>query len=284
MSRPRRSRRGAPHAGAEHGFTIIEVLVAMASGIVVIAALFAILEVSLHQTSRITDRIEATQLGRGAMADVTGEMGSACLAREFAPVLKESSAREVRFISGQSEKSLIEPAEVQEHRVSWSGKVSYNAVTKRYEDSPGALTDTTYQGTGGSWPNFTYSSTATSKRVLAQYVYAVAKAGSSSENPEYEGGPFSYYRYASKATTGSAEAASTLERQTVGETGLSAEEAAKTAAVGIAFITAPSDNYLKTSNLSGASGTDRPSEFTDQVTFAFATPAAEATIKDGPCQ
>ena len=43
----------------ERGFTLIEVMVAMVVGLIVIGALFAILEVSLKQNARITDRVQS---------------------------------------------------------------------------------------------------------------------------------------------------------------------------------------------------------------------------------
>ena len=79
---------------------------AMVVGIVVTGALFAILEVSLHQTSRITDRVQATQLGRTAMTKMVDELHSGCLAREFAPVQAGSGPKELRFATGFSEKTL----------------------------------------------------------------------------------------------------------------------------------------------------------------------------------
>lgn len=93
--------------GRNDGFTIIELLMAIMTGVVVTGALYAILEVSLHQTSRVTDTVQATQLGRIAMTDVVDELHSTCLARKFAPVQEKSTSKELIFINGTGEEALL---------------------------------------------------------------------------------------------------------------------------------------------------------------------------------
>jgi Tfp pilus assembly protein PilV len=68
------------------GFMLIETLVAIISATVVTGALFMILIVSLHQTSRITGRVQATELGRDTMTHIVDELHSACIAKEFVPI------------------------------------------------------------------------------------------------------------------------------------------------------------------------------------------------------
>ena len=78
-------------ARGEAGFTLIEVLVAAAASVVVVGAASAILVIALHQSSRISDRVQATQLGDIAMTKLVSELRSACLNEKFAPVQAESS-------------------------------------------------------------------------------------------------------------------------------------------------------------------------------------------------
>jgi prepilin-type N-terminal cleavage/methylation domain-containing protein len=243
----------------EAGFTLIELLVAITCGLIVTGALFAILEVSLQQTARITDRVQATQIGRATMTKMVDELHSACLAREFAPIQAKSGGKELRFIAGFSEKSVIEYPEVSEHRISWTGTYP----------GGGQLLDKTFKANGGTWPNkFTWESTATpaSGVILAENIYQ-----QSSTVPIFQ-----YYKYATTATTGGAETSSgALALETPPAEGFSATTAKGLAGVRVNFSAAPTDNNT-------AAG--RTSQFNSLVTLAFAAPAAEATIVDGPCQ
>ena len=111
----------ARRLGRNDGFTIIELLMAIMTGVVVTGALYAILEVSLRQTSRVTDRVQATQLGRIAMTNVVDELHSTCLARKFAPVQEKSTAKELIFINGTGEEALLSSSKVFKHKIYWGG-------------------------------------------------------------------------------------------------------------------------------------------------------------------
>ena len=259
------------HLRSEHGFTIVETLMAMICGLAVSAALFAVLEVSLHQTSLLTERAHGTQAGREAMALLTNEIGSACLAREFTPVQEKSSGTELRFISAYSEKPVIASSEVTEHRIVWSGKEG------------GPLVDESYKATGGTWPEFTFATEKPGKRLLAEHVWRIPTGEKGQYYPIFQ-----YYKYAGKATTGSAEAAQALEQLTYTESGSEAKGLGKAEAKSAASVLI----RLGASQLSGETALElkkvkesrRIAEFQDQMTFAFSAPAAEATVKSGPCQ
>jgi Tfp pilus assembly protein PilW len=250
------------HPRQQHGFTLIELLVSMLTSLVVAGALFAILEISLHQTSRITDRVQATQLGRTAMTKVIDELRSACLAREFAPVREQSSTNVLRFASGFSEKAVIEPSEAFEHEIVWSGVYP----------GAGTLVDKAYNAKSASaWPKFEYEVTASPVNGVrvAENIYAQARE--SKEVPIFQ-----YYKYSTKASLGGTEApTSTLTQIPLKAKETLGASAKSVAAVQVSFSQAPSDNNLALS---------RAAEFSNLVTFAFASPNSEATITDGPCQ
>jgi Tfp pilus assembly protein PilW len=237
-------------AGGEHGFTLIETLVAMISGVVVTGATFSILIVALHQTSRITDSVQATQLGRTTMTRVIDELHSACIARKFTPVQEGSSGIKLIFVNAYSKESVIKKTEAYEHEIEW------NSATEK-------LTDTVTPASSGEWPNFTFAATPT-KTVLGEHI---AKEGS---NPI-----FKYYEYGETYSSGSSAPVSTLTEMTIPTGGMKATEAANVAAVLVSFTTKPID---------GQTALSRAAEFSNQYTIAFGSPSSETTIVDGPCQ
>jgi Tfp pilus assembly protein PilW len=244
----------------EAGITLIELLVSIIGGVFVTGALFSLLVVSLHQTSRISDRVQATQSGRYAMTSVVNELHSACLAREFTPVQAKSGEHELRFTAGFSEKAVPEFKEVSRHKIAWTGTYP----------SFGKLIDYTYPATSGTWPSkFVFEEAVASPAagvMLAENIYQV-----SSTMPVFQ-----YYKYATTASPGTAESASgALTPVVPPSAGFNATEAKSIAAVRMSYLAAPRDNYL----VSG-----RQVQFSTLVTLAFAAPSSEATITDGPCQ
>ena len=253
------------------GFTLIETLVAMVTGIVVTAALFAILEVSLHQSARAADVVQASQLGRASMTRMVDELRSSCLASEFVPIQASSSNTELFFRNSYSEKAV--PTSASEHKLVWN-------------EATGALTDFTYPSNGGSWPSFTYSSAASpttgtliGERISAQGTIVVKKT-ETIPTPI-----FRYYKYATKA--GNAAEDTNLPVGTLTWIELSSKEtlgstrAAEVAAVLISIRAGATDG-LYTGKNGGSDG--GLADFSNQVTLAFAAPNPEAKIEDGPCQ
>ncbi len=244
----------------QNGFTLIETLVAMVSAVILTGALFEIFVVSLHQTTRLTDITQATQIGRTAMTHIVDELHSACMSREYAPIQEKSTYSKLIFRTGYSEKATIEAAEASEHTITYSG----TAV------SPGKLTDVSTKGSGGTWPNFTYAG-ATSSTTLAENVYAPSLE---SENNKHA--VFKYYKYSSTASQGTTTTSSgSLEEEKPEPTGLTSAEAKATAAVLVSFSTAP---------LNGQTALNRRAEFSNLVILSFSTPSSEATVTDAPCE
>jgi Tfp pilus assembly protein PilW len=243
-----------PSPGDEQGFTIIELLVAILTGLVVVFALFSVLEVALRQTSQLSDNVQADTVGRGALTTVVDELHSACIAHEFAPIQSGSTASEIRFRSGYGEGTVIEGGKAFEHRIQWTGTWP----------NSGKLVDKSY-ASSGSWPNLTFEATPKSSVILAEHVYKSTETGPI----------FQYEDYSTKAEDNATSGLDTLTTVTPGSSGLTSAQAKTIAAVLVTFTTAPSDNNIKLF---------RGAEFSNLVTFAFAAPASEATIVDSPCQ
>jgi prepilin-type N-terminal cleavage/methylation domain-containing protein len=244
--------RGASDA---RGYTLIELLVAMVAGIAVTGALYSILVISIGQTSRLTDKVQADQLGRTAMTSIVDELHSSCLSDGFAPILSKSTENELRFITAYSKEPVIPSAT--EHKIVWENET---------------LTDYSYPSNGGSWPSFTFSTTATSAR-LGSNIRQTVLGGTTLPI-------FQYYAYATAATSSSTTPLGAIE--TKGLLTSSAEQlgekAASAASVKITFTQAPSDGY------STSTGLDRNVNLSDQVTLSFSVPNDETPIHDAPCQ
>jgi len=248
-------RTGARDAG---GFTLVETIVAMVTGLIVSGALLAILEVATHQAARANDVAQATQLGRTSMTKVIDELRTACLGAEFTPIQEKSSGSELRFVNAYGEAAVIPQANAFERRIIWSGEPA------------DTLTEKTFNATGGAAPSFTFSSTAASTTLVGEDI-TQSKTASGEAVPI-----FRYYKYATKA--GAAETGlpvGTLTALSVSGGELSSTAAKEAASVIVAFKAAP------TSNLTALG---RAATFSNQVTLALGAPNAESSIKDGPCQ
>jgi Tfp pilus assembly protein PilW len=244
----------------ERGIGLVELLVGAVTGLILLGAMYSILEVSLHQSTRLTDYGQANQLARTSMTRIVDELHSACLATGFTPVQEGSTAKELIVINAYSEKTTIAPESVRKDKIVW------NEAAK-------TLTDSKYVSNGGEWPKFLFPEKASA-------VTRIGEGVTQTENEKKEKVPvFKYFAYATKASTSSSSPSSTLNEAEPltgeGEKGLNAKEAKSAASVLISFRTAPS---------SGSKEAARSADLSNQATFAFSAPNAEATIKAGPCE
>jgi len=146
----------------QRGFTLVELLVAMAAGLVVSGALFTILDVTLRQTTRTFSRIDATQRARTALETIGNEMRSACVENRVVPIHEGSTGNSVSFWSAYGNGVSLTP---EKHTIA-------------YNSAPGTLTDTTYPVdpvNGGFAPNWQASTTPTLTKTL---LTNVAQSGS----------------------------------------------------------------------------------------------------------
>jgi prepilin-type N-terminal cleavage/methylation domain-containing protein len=91
-----------PRRHSEQGFTLIELLVGMSIGTIVMLAAFGLVDSGSAASKRVTDRVEATQIGRGAMEEVMQDLRSAvCVWQGGTTYLKPfadvSNANQVTF-------------------------------------------------------------------------------------------------------------------------------------------------------------------------------------------
>jgi Tfp pilus assembly protein PilW len=179
---------------SEDGMTLIEVLVATVAAIVVILALFAILEFSVKQEARITERVQANRGGRTAMTNIVDELHSSCVgfgtyaiqAPSTKPTspLAELGPADLWMISAygssSSNKAVIE--KVYEHDIHWS-----STGKSKTGETVGTLTDYRFESTAGSGPasksgkwEFPALETKNAKaRVLATNVIPMTISGTS---------------------------------------------------------------------------------------------------------
>jgi Tfp pilus assembly protein PilW len=145
---------------AEHGFSLIEMLVAMLSVTVVMIALVAVLEFSTSQQSRINDRVQADRLGRIAMTRMIDELHSSCTgfgedalqgpsATPTSP-LAQTGAVNLWFISayGSATSGHALPETVSEHDLNWEKTKSKEGV------SLGTLRDYSFQSKANTGPKY----------------------------------------------------------------------------------------------------------------------------------
>ena len=239
------------------GFTLMETLVAMITGVVVTGALFAILEVSMNQSTRLSDVAQATQLGRTAMTRIVDELHSTCLSSGFTPVQEKSNANELIFMSAYSEK-----AEIPSGR---RDKVVWNEAT-------GTLTDNIYLEQRRQLADVHVPGDADER-------YASANTNSQAEVES--GGKsvklpiFRYYKYSTKSSTTPTAPSSTLNEKEPLEGTLTSAGAAEAASVVVSFKAAPNDNKATLG---------RGVSLSSQVTFAFEAPRSENPIEAAPCE
>jgi hypothetical protein len=191
----------------EDGFTLAELLMAMATSIVILTAILAMVQVSTRGQARVADRVAANQRGRPVLARLMNELHSGCVAPGVAPVLSGSTDSSIGFLSKSG--SDVSPVP-DKHIVTLTGST---------------LSESIYPAIGGAQPSWTFSSTPSSTRQLLTGVSA-GQAGSPTAGVPL----FRYYAY-----TGGQISSTPLS------TPLSTNDAARAAQVTVSFATSPGD-------------------------------------------
>lgn len=246
------------------GFTLIEMLVAMICSVIVVGALVLLFEITINQSSRITETVQASQAARVTMNGIVDSLHSACLTQGYTPVYEKSTEQKLRFAAAFSEKDNIPYTAAAEHEIVWSPAAE-------------TLTEYTYAGTSGENGKVLFSSTAAlaSGRRIGEKIGAGEPGGQ---------GIFHYYRYSTAASGGTEASEQALEEIPLAKetTELGATEANKVAAVSVTFKAGAYRQALLANEAKARKAI--PSELTTQVTFAFAAPNSEAPISDAPCK
>jgi type II secretory pathway pseudopilin PulG len=246
----------------ESGFSLIELLVAMISGVVVCFALFAILNITSDQTSRLTNYAQATQQGRLAMTKIVDALHSACVTNGFAPILTNSGESELRFINAYSEEAVIPKSQFNEQKIVW------NKATE-------TLTDYTYPATKEiSWPNFEYSSTASPSTGVQ-----LARNVTQTETGGKKVPIFQYFAYTGESSESATTGLSTLNTKPL-EVPLTEKTAPTAASVLVTFSAGPNEGTTAI----GAQGKGVSAGEQTQVTLSFTVPISNEKDVDAPCQ
>ena len=267
----------------DRGFTMMELLVAMLTAIVVSGALFAILEISLHQTTLITDKVQANQLGRTAMTRIIDELHSSCLSPGFAPIQEKSNENELIFKNAYSEEAVLPNAK--EAKTAGTGVFEHQIV---WNSSAKTLIDFIYKSTSGEGaeavlPAPDYSST-THEAANATPTKGVLLASNVTQTGTTP--IFQYYKYNKESISSSSTPDGTLteiEKAYIplkAETKTSTKEerensAENVSSVLVSFRQAPSD---------GKTEHNQYIDLSNQVTLAFSAPNTETPIKYSACE
>ncbi len=90
---------------AQGGFTLPELLVAMTIGLMTVLAVYAVLDTTMKQSSRIAGRVNATQRGRIAMDTITRQLRSQVCYSATVPALVSGTDDVVKFHADLSDGS-----------------------------------------------------------------------------------------------------------------------------------------------------------------------------------
>jgi prepilin-type N-terminal cleavage/methylation domain-containing protein len=166
----------------QDGFTLIEMLVAMAIGLIVCLAAFALLSVTTSDVGRINERTQASQSGRVGLEKIMAELHSACVAVTVNPIQAGSTATTIKFISESSPlNTLNEPVSslktVRLHEIAYSPGGS----------SQGTLVEKSWHSTGEP-PEYKFNTAETPTETVL--MTGVEESGSTPI--------FQYFRYYKK--------------------------------------------------------------------------------------
>ena len=250
----------------ERGFTLIELLVASVAGIVVTAAMGAIVITSVHFSSNYNDRVDANQEARTAMEKITQSLNSSCVAGQVPPIQSTGA-------TGPPGNPAISDGS---HLWFYTAVAPQSAVTDGFVINPylaevylsgNQLNESAYPWLSGTAPAPTNATPWTFQwgspqnfTLLPSVTYAPALGSTGTTGPIFQ-----YYGY--QAGTGTVNT-------TPFSTPLSTANAAATAQVVISFRTIPADNF----NAGG-----RATDLSDSVVLRLTPASSQSAVTNAPC-
>jgi prepilin-type N-terminal cleavage/methylation domain-containing protein len=221
----------------QRGYSLVELMVAASAGAVVLLGLFAMFDLSVKNSAEVTQRVDANARAKPAIQQLMNDLHSSCTGPAIAPVLPGSTATELQFQTATG--ATVSPTP-EKHVITLAN---------------GTLTQRVYAATGGTNPNWTYSASPSSTRVLIEHVTAPNAA---------DGPPFSYY----------ASQAGVLQTTPL-PVPLSAADAARAVQVQVGLQVEPSSQSVEDNNASVT--------LTDAAVFRFSPFSEDPTKVNGPC-
>jgi type II secretory pathway pseudopilin PulG len=271
----------APRPSAVDGFTLVELLVAMATGLLVMIGATTVLFVMMRQTQRTFTRVDATRQARTAFGNIENELHSACVNGDppiqgiAAAGTVESDANNIVFLSYTGPAANPTPV--------WH-KLSYSATA-------GTLTDSSYNAvytsstTGQDWTQGTLLSTnvllsnlptqSTTTPVFQYFAYQSVGTDASGNV---------YYAIPDGTTVSPLTGATITAAPLSTSGGLSFANATSVVEVLINLLVGPSS-----SNLSNSSLTSVDDAVSDSISLRLTTPpdsapSGSSSSTYGPCQ
>ena len=279
------------------GYTLVEMLVAMLISSVVLAAIYSIMTVSLHQTSLITDKDQAAEVGRSTMNNIEEELHSSCTGFGVSAIqapeaesklgaakspLEGSNATNLWFISayGSSEAAKADINKVTLNDIRWIATET-TSTSPKYQ--LGKLVDYSFASSGeaGSWTFPTLEEANAKARTLGTNIahIEVEYSGKKEQIPIFQ-----YYGYNTKT--------SELSKPTYAEiqgTALSTPLSAKEKNTAKEAIANYSGNVTKVQISFGQIPNDkntalsRVANLSDSVVLRLSPAVSESTSYNSPC-
>lgn len=222
----------------ERGTTLVELMVGLAAGMVVLAALSMVLIVAMRTTARVGARVDATQRARVVLTQITEQLHSACVEPKMAPILSSSNRTKLVFVHASGgTASAVAPTPVKT-------EILLNGETLEQKDIPWVK---------GIAPSWEWNEASTTTRRL------LTKVGP----PTAGGAVFTYYVY----SNGAPESFTPLSTSSLGT-----EIAEKVVQVQVAVNALPTSQPVKDAG-SDATVQDRAVFRLTPPTFSESAPA-----------